>query len=197
MPNTRKYFVICEDNCKFESMTKEEILTAIQQAVEQGEIHDVDTGFVTALKEQNANAALKMWVGAQAEYNAIEEPDENTMYIITDEDGMQPIDISNLVSVTANIGADVEVEGKKFTYNKTTGIVHFSVALYLSNITADDVQIRLGGDYLPSEAAAVSFDKNGYAGKIATSGTGYILIHMPSRTATSLLISGWYFYDEQ
>lgn len=84
MAEGRKYYVICEDNCRFESMTKEEILTAITEAVEQGEIHDVDTGFITKIKEQNAGRELKFWVGTQAQYNAISEPEENVMYLITD-----------------------------------------------------------------------------------------------------------------
>lgn len=80
----RNYYVICDDNCRFEGMTKEQILTAITQAVEQGEIHDVDTGFVTTIKEQNAQKPLKFWVGTQAQYNAISAPEENTLYLITD-----------------------------------------------------------------------------------------------------------------
>lgn len=81
----RKYYVLCNDNCRFESMTKEQILTAIDQAVSTGEIQDVDTGFVTAIKEMNKNAALSFWVGSQAEYNALSEITENCFYIITDD----------------------------------------------------------------------------------------------------------------
>lgn len=84
MADERRYFVLCEDNCRFEAMTKEQILAAITQAVEHGEIHDVDTGFVTKIKEQNAGRELKFWVGTQAQYNAIETPATNVMYLITD-----------------------------------------------------------------------------------------------------------------
>lgn len=81
----RKYYVLCGSNCKFESMTKEQILTAIQQAVETGEIKDVDTGFITTIKEQNRGNALTFWVGTTAEYNAIEEKAEDCFYILTDD----------------------------------------------------------------------------------------------------------------
>lgn len=81
----RKYYVFCEDNCKFESMTKEQILTAITQAVETGSIQDVDTGFVTKIVEQNRQIALSFWVGTSAEYNAIENKAANCFYIITDD----------------------------------------------------------------------------------------------------------------
>lgn len=85
MADERIYYVLCADNCKFESMTKEQILAAIEQAVSTGEIKNVDTGFVTRLKEQNANKALTFWVGTTAEYNAIPQKVENCFYILTDD----------------------------------------------------------------------------------------------------------------
>ena len=81
----RNYYVLCDDNCKFPAMSKEQILTAIEQAITTGEIKDVDTGFVTKIKETNANKALSFWIGPQAEYNALTERAENCFYIITDE----------------------------------------------------------------------------------------------------------------
>jgi len=78
--NERNYYVLSENNCKFESFTKEQILSAIQQAVNSGEIKNVDTGFVTKIKEQNKNAGLMFWVGTQAEYNALESK-KTTVFI--------------------------------------------------------------------------------------------------------------------
>ena len=49
MSDGRKYYCICESNCKFETMTKEQILAAIAQAVETGSVGDVDTGFASGL----------------------------------------------------------------------------------------------------------------------------------------------------
>ena len=85
MADERQYFVICADGCKFEGMTKEQILTAIAEAISTGKIKDVDTGFVTTIKEMNSRAGLKFWVGTQAEYNALETKPENTFCIITDD----------------------------------------------------------------------------------------------------------------
>ena len=79
------FYVLCDKNCKYESMTKEQILTAIEQAVNDGKITNVDTGFVTSLKEKNANKALTFWVGTTAEYNAILTKVENCFYILTDD----------------------------------------------------------------------------------------------------------------
>lgn len=92
MADERTYFVICADNCKFEGMTKEQILTAIEQAVSTGTITDVDTGFITKIKEQNGGKGLTFWVGTNAEYNAIETKAENCFYIITDDTTGDDID---------------------------------------------------------------------------------------------------------
>ena len=85
MTDDRKYYVLCGSNCKFESMTKEQILTAIEQAISTGAIQNVDTGFVTTLKEQNAQAGVKFWIGTSAEYNALATKLENCFYILTDD----------------------------------------------------------------------------------------------------------------
>lgn len=81
----RKYFVLCEDNCKFESMTKEQIYAAIMQAAETGEIANVDAGFITKVQEQNGGRNLFFWLGTTAEYNALAEKLENCLYIKTDD----------------------------------------------------------------------------------------------------------------
>lgn len=80
----RKYFCFCEANCKFETMTKEQIFTAIMQAVENGEIRDVDAGFITKVKEENAGGYVSFWVGTMAQYNALSKKNPNCMYIISD-----------------------------------------------------------------------------------------------------------------
>lgn len=67
----RKYWVFCDDGCKFESMTKEQILAAIQQAVSEGTISNIDAGFITKIKEQNAGGALSFWKGTEAQLNKL------------------------------------------------------------------------------------------------------------------------------
>lgn len=84
----RRYFCFCEDNCKFETMSKEQIITAIYEAVTNGEIKDIDAGFITTVKEQNKGKGLVFWLGTTAEYNALiaaEGKDPNCFYIKTDD----------------------------------------------------------------------------------------------------------------
>ena len=109
MSNERNYFVICEDGCEFPAMTKEQILTAIQQAVESHEITDVDSGFVTTIKEQNKNAGIKFWFGSTAQFNALESKQGNTVYILTDDDTQESIEteMSELQNDVTALKADV------------------------------------------------------------------------------------------
>lgn len=114
MADNTKFYVMRGDKVLFESMTKEEIITAIVQAVEEGEIGDLDTGFVTKVKEQNHNNDLKFWRGTNAEYNALHSIDPNTYYIITDQAGHTHTLLDNDLSVTGdlNVGGDLKVNGK-------------------------------------------------------------------------------------
>ena len=83
--NTPQVFVICNDNCKFEGMTKEQILTAITQAVEFGKIGNVDTGFITTIKTITGTP-LQFFVGKQAAYEKLTtEQRHNLFAIITDD----------------------------------------------------------------------------------------------------------------
>lgn len=85
----RKYYVLCESNCKFESMTKEQIIAAIAEATGNTPT-DIDGAFITKIKEQNKNTDMRIWVGSVAEYNAIVakgEKDVNTIYCLKTPDG--------------------------------------------------------------------------------------------------------------
>ena len=80
------YYVIGEDNCRYEGMTREQTLAGIQQAIEQGEISDVDTGFVTKIKDINGGY-IRFWIGSNAEYNKqVATLPPHTFCLITDDD---------------------------------------------------------------------------------------------------------------
>lgn len=110
MADERNYYVLCSNNCKFEGMTKEQILAAIEQAVSTGEIKDVDAGFVTKIKEQNAATGLSFWVGTQAEYNALTEKVANCFYLVTDDTTFDDIktDISTLATDLSTLWGEVQ-----------------------------------------------------------------------------------------
>ena len=87
----RTYYVLCADNCKFEGMTKEQIITAINNAISTGSVGDVDAGFITKVKATNADKYITFWLGTRAEYNALTTKSENCLYIITDDDSYEQL----------------------------------------------------------------------------------------------------------
>ena len=80
-----KKYCYCENNCRYETLSKEEILAAIAQAVATGKIGECDTGFITTIKTINGQP-LKFFVGDQNEYTDLsEEQKENLFAIITND----------------------------------------------------------------------------------------------------------------
>lgn len=91
MDNYEKvYFCFCNDNCKFETMTKEQIIAAIAEATGNTPT-EIDAAFITKIKEQNKGNSLIFWLGTTAEYNAIETKDPNCFYIKTDDTTIEDI----------------------------------------------------------------------------------------------------------
>ena len=82
---TPTVYVICDTNCKYEGMTKEQIIAAIAEATGNTPT-GIDDAFITKLKEQNANGTVKLWIGTTAQFNAVATKDENTLYLLTDDD---------------------------------------------------------------------------------------------------------------
>lgn len=78
-------YVICDKNCKFEGMTKEQIYTAILQAVNEGTIGNIDAGFVTTIKTING-LPLKFFVGEQAAYDELTAEDKENLFAIITND---------------------------------------------------------------------------------------------------------------
>lgn len=87
-----KVYALCGDNCRHETLTKEDIITAIANAVQSGDIGDINAGFITTIKEQNAGEGLRFWVGTMAAYNALTEIADDMLYIITDDTTNDDID---------------------------------------------------------------------------------------------------------
>lgn len=87
----------------YEGMTKEDIITAIEQAT-GGDIGDLDTGFITIWKEQNAGIGIKLWVGTTAQYEALDPKPTNTIYIKTDDSTIEDINAA-IAAIQAAITA--------------------------------------------------------------------------------------------
>jgi lysophospholipase L1-like esterase len=123
------YYVFDDGKNKFEGMTREQIIAAIAQATGTTPT-DTDSAFITKIKEQNAQKSVALWVGTQAQYNAIDNPDENTLYCVTDPNETNELQneinilraqIAEIVATgTANITAQ-KIKEITFSGTKTAG----------------------------------------------------------------------------
>lgn len=104
---TPKVYVICDANCKFESLTREQILTAITQAVNEGTIGDIDTGFVTTIKTLNG-APLRFFVGTQAEYEALTDDDKTGLFAIISNDTTKEGILTSLETLRTDLDGLIE-----------------------------------------------------------------------------------------
>ncbi len=108
----RKYYVICESGCRFESMTKEQILTAIMQAVETGKITDVDAGFVTTIKTIDGSP-LRFFVGTQARYEALSSAEKENLFAIITNDTTKADMLATLETLRKDIDGICETCAQK------------------------------------------------------------------------------------
>lgn len=204
----RNYYVICDDNCRFPAMTKEQIIAAIEAAT--GHVpseQDIDQAFITKIKELNKNAELQWWVGTEAQYNALSEKDVHTLYIITDVSEYDDFEarISAMEQDLANYKQDVDDEIEDFEQTVEADVVAFKqtcklkgdFAVITGNITLTNGQGNVELDY-PSGfskdncvviSAELAMFTSRYDYNIASStiGVGVQLANKVNVTATPLI----------
>lgn len=163
-----KFYVLCDDDCRYEGMTKEEILTAIEQALEQGYVSDPDGAIFSKIKEVKAGSSVQMWVGTEAEYNAISPipaktaslvrvGDDGVLYICTDDSSLNALyeTIANgvyskaeiddmLKNVEVDVDSTIEADG-------TNPVNGAAVAAYAQRkVTVSNVDLTPGTSELAS-----------------------------------------------
>lgn len=123
--STPTVYVLCDANCRHEGMTKEQILAVLQQAIDNKTLEGInaDAGFVTKLKEMNANKQVKLWLGTQAEYNALTTKEQDTLYLFTDDPTLEALEkaieenkaeIKDIVEGKKSVGKAKEFEAKEW-----------------------------------------------------------------------------------
>ena len=132
MADDRTYYVFCDDNCKFPSMTKEQIITAIANAtglVPSG--INIDDAIITKIKEQNGQIPVKLWVGEQSDWNALNEKPTNTLALFTDDD--------EIASLEASI---IECAEKVESFGETLTTVNVPLTITPTDLSADVVKVK-------------------------------------------------------
>lgn len=154
MSEERRYFVFCEDNCKFEALTKEQIINAIAEATGAiPESIDVDAAFITKIKDMNADRNLKFWVGTTAQFQALPTKAENTLYILTDDDTADSWEqiAEELADLTNSLNTQVGlINGSITEINRRLDELGFKsgVASYSGNGTITVNSLKKQGKYV-------------------------------------------------
>ena len=110
--STPKVYVLCGQNCKYESMTKEQILAAIVQAVNEGTIGNVDTGFITTIKTITGTP-LSFFVGTQAEYDALTDDQKLNLFAIITNDTTKEGLLASLEEISTKLST-IEKNNQSF-----------------------------------------------------------------------------------
>lgn len=82
---------ICDNNCRHLVYTREEVLSLLRQAVEDGSLKNIDADFAAVKKvlDGNGGSAVQFWTGTEAEFNAL-DPQPTVSHFVPrrGEDGM-------------------------------------------------------------------------------------------------------------
>lgn len=106
MAEETKVYALDDGKNAHETMTKEQIVAAIMQAVNEGTISDIDAGFITKIQEMNRKGELQFWVGTMAEFNALGTKDPDTLYLFTDDPTVEDLEAA-IEAVQNGLGAQV------------------------------------------------------------------------------------------
>lgn len=190
--------VFCTDEGKnyLPTMTKEQILTAITQAVSSGTIQDVDTGFVTTIVDQNTNKPVKLWVGTEAQFNALTEKDDDTLYIYTttfEEDTVAGIaalteSIAKIVDGRTVVANATNAESAKkieweILYSNAVGMDVGEITLNEAIADGDLLRVLFDGEYkyfqvtnpISVPVGWNAFDVNSYSVSATTGGVNILM----------------------
>ncbi len=154
----RKYYVICQSNCKYEGMTKEQTIAAIAEATGATPTN-IDDAFITKIKDQNKGGVIKVWRGTVAEYNAITKKDGDTVYIKTDDSRDADVD-----AAIKALGADLETLMSRGIALKVDS-VGFAMPSSMDNYKAQIKRKNLNAVAIPVITKARYFTDDGDANR--------------------------------
>jgi len=115
MSEQRTVYGLCENNCRFPVYTREETLSLLQQAINDGNLLNVDPTLAAIKKvlDINGGADVVFWTGTEAEFNALDPLPEvmrfiprrgadGTIYICIDDTGLSNLPSEPLTTAQIN-----------------------------------------------------------------------------------------------
>lgn len=174
MPVTeeKQYYVLDIANCRYIGMTKEQIMTAITQAVNQGTIGDIDTGFVSKVLEKNGEQYAEFWIGTAAEYAALTTKEDYVFYKITDDTSADDIQqqFTEVYTEIEGLSDDITEASTSISTLETekADVVHNHSA---TDITSGTLPVSRGGTGVTSISTLASNIRGYIISTISGSGT--------------------------
>ena len=156
---------------KIVTLSAAQILAAIQSAISTGKIPAELETLVDSIREQNDGKSTKIWVGTQAEFEAIEATEEGMLYFITDQTTVDDLSkaISDLEAGLAN-GTTKPADSK----NVTDKIAGKNITdIFESNGTTAKKATEVTGKINGKNISDI-FESDGTTAKKATEVTGKI-----------------------
>lgn len=129
------YFVFDDHDNRLEGMSKEQILSAIEQGLEQGYVSDPEGAVISKIKEINANGTAQLWIGTEAQFNALSPAPsigksiirigaDGVLYICTDDSSIdtliESISPADIGAAAQTIPATVTLSLSGWSSNKQT-----------------------------------------------------------------------------
>lgn len=76
-------YAFCDNNCKHLVYTREEVLSLLRQAVEDGSLKNIDADFaaIKSVVDGNGGADVTFWTGTEAEFNALKPAPQVSRFI--------------------------------------------------------------------------------------------------------------------
>lgn len=164
------YYVLDANKNLKEGLDKEGIYAMLEQAIEDGDLEhvDADSAFVSKLKDLNGGQDFKVWIGTTAEYNAIQEKTQNTLYLLTDDnldqeltDIEQDVDtlqtsVDDLATEHTTLANRIEEVNTSIGYNKVQ-VVRGEISSYTQSSTSIEISYPNGKSYGDIIAIAINF----------------------------------------
>ena len=175
MADELKVYALDDGSNKRQTMTKEQIIAAIIQAVNEGTIKNIDAGFISNIKELNKQNTFSFWIGTQAEFLALNEKRNDLIYLFTDDPFVNDVneEIAQLQSSVDDLDTKIDDEITNLSGELKNGTIVVDTAkrssislpvaykLYsdfyiVNNSVKNSVELSFSKDYLENNATTYS-----------------------------------------
>lgn len=111
----RNVYGFCDNNCRFLVYTRDEVLSLLQQAINDGSLQNIDPEYaaISKLVCINGGDNIKFWTGTESQFNALDPAptvhhiiprrgEDGTIYLCVDDSGLDNLPQEALTTAEVN-----------------------------------------------------------------------------------------------